>query len=284
MPTCNHRRRPGFTLIELLIVISIIAVLLTLVTVAGYRAIIHVRQTTIAMEVNQLESAMNAYKEKYGDYPPDFSNDAVLVAHLRKAFPRNRENVANWIATYGRPDPSEALVFWLGGGVKGIGLYDNQEFPLSGPGQFKKFYDFPAARVVPSPTRATANSNFFCFVPAYGAQPAPYVYFESRTYTAGAYGNAALGYALPYGTDAPAQNIYWESPNTFQIISAGLDGNYGLWPSGTPPSQPYKFFPSGAIVDPNPLDGSRPNGTAYTKQDRDNITSFAEGTLDSKLP
>ena len=56
-----------------------------------------------------------------------------------------------------------------------------------------------------------------------------------------------------------------------------LDGNYGVWPANTPP--PFKYYPSGAIADSN---RSGVTGTLYSKQDIDNITSFSEGTLESR--
>lgn len=263
MQTRKLGRRPSFTLIELLVAISIIAILLTLVTVAGYRAIIHVRQHTIAMEVQALEQAINEYKTKYQDFPPDFSNVNVVVAHLKKAFPRHRENVVAWCAA-NPMTPDEALVFWLGGGV-----IENQEFPLSGPGNPKKFYDFATARLIDLDGNGRPS-----FVPAYGAQQAPYVYFESRTYGATYAGNATLGFVCPYGADVPTPPSLWESPTTFQIISAGLDGHFGAWPTA-PPFTAFKFYPSGT---------AGVNRVPYSKQDQDNVTSFADGPLSAKLP
>jgi prepilin-type N-terminal cleavage/methylation domain-containing protein len=273
-------RVPGFTLVEMLVVIAIIGVLLALVTVAGYTAISHVRAHTISVDINNLEGGITAYKAKMQDFPPDCSNATVFERHLRKIFPRHRENVPVWLGTSPNDqlDESEALVFFLGGGLK-----DNPELPLTGPGQPKKFYDFPANRLVD-----LDGDGHLSFVQAYGQQQVPYVYFDSRTYSVASHGNATIGFVFPYKTDAPLAasqpNYEWESPTTFQIVAAGLDGNFGTWPGGTPSAQPYKYYPSGAIADPNATDGSRPNGTPYDREDRDNVTSFAEGALESKLP
>lgn len=273
--------RPGFTLVELLVVISIIAVLLTLVSVAGYKAIVHVRQATIAMEVGQLETGVTAYKVTHGnDIFPDCANAVTgvngahvntMIAHFRKAFPRHRQTNAQIATLAGQLDQAEALVYFLGGNPNPLNNpYENPEFPITGPGQGKKYYDFPTARL-----RDVDGDGYCTFVPAYGAQEAPYVYFDSRTYGLSAFGNATLGYVCPYGTDTPTATSAWESPTTFQITSGGLDGNYGDWGGSPPNLTNFKFFPSGTGG------GSR---VPYSKQDLDNVTSFADGALNSRLP
>lgn len=271
MQTRQRGRRPGFTLIELLVVISIIAILATLMTVVGYRTIIHAHQHTIAMEVQAFEQALGAYKEKYQDYPPNFYFN-VVKAHLKKAFPKHRETDATIANFCNVIQPDEALVFWLGG-VPNYSLFDNQEFPLSGPGQPKKFHEFPTARLVD-----LDGDGYPSFVPAYGASPCPYVYFDSRTYQQAFLDRTATnqGVARPYvndvGTNQGSGALTFEQPSLFQVISAGLDGHYGDLPpnqAGFPINPPFKQFPSGAY---------------YTRQDRDNVTSFADGALESKLP
>ena len=67
----NSVARRGFTLIELLVVIAIIAALAALITGLGrvaYRARIENR---VKAELHQLVGAIEAYKKKYGFYPPD---------------------------------------------------------------------------------------------------------------------------------------------------------------------------------------------------------------------
>src|SRR5437867_10860928 len=72
-----QRRLPGmrrclaFTLIELLVVISIIALLASLIVgLAGYAGRNNIR-TRVQAELNQVITAIEAYKAHFGHYPPD---------------------------------------------------------------------------------------------------------------------------------------------------------------------------------------------------------------------
>ena len=98
-------QRGGFTLVELLTVIVIIGILAGLITAAAVPAIRAARRATIQTEIGQLNLALDDYKIKFGDYPPDFAgvNDSdtasngirdtarnQVLRHLRKRFPRLR--------------------------------------------------------------------------------------------------------------------------------------------------------------------------------------------------
>jgi hypothetical protein len=142
----------------------------------------------------------------------------------------------------------------------------------------------------------------------------PYVYFDSRTYIHNPVNNlpttppsAALppvypptaawattlveGVARPYRSDTPrrvAQGAYdqvpfkWISEKTFQIVTSGLDNNYGA-------NNFFKRFPSGFNYGLKDADG---DGTVDTdsqnfdeKADHDNVCSFSEGaTLGESMP
>lgn len=147
-------RRRAFTLIEMLTVVVIIGILASLITGAVIAARRAARIAIVAVELNQLDAALKAYKQKYGEYPPDCAgvgpknpDDVRIPArqavfrHLTRAYPRytppgSYDTPANtdmtWVKfsltiyrNYGldinRLDPSAALVFWLGGLPRGVG-------------------------------------------------------------------------------------------------------------------------------------------------------------------
>jgi general secretion pathway protein G len=64
------RVRGGFTLVELLVVIVILALLIGLLLPAINAALRTARKAAVSSEINQLASALAAFKSKYGDYPP----------------------------------------------------------------------------------------------------------------------------------------------------------------------------------------------------------------------
>jgi prepilin-type N-terminal cleavage/methylation domain-containing protein len=154
-------------------------------------------------------------------------------------------------------DGAEAMVFWLGGiptatapaGCRGFNT-DPRNPGANGAGTFKQpFYTFPPNRLV-----RLAN-NFLRYTDAYNNNPpSPYLYFS--TYQAGNDYNInpmnnppLVQYAgpdcsqsfptvFPYQT-APGQFI---NPKSFQILSAGRDGQFGpggVWPAnGWGPNNP----------------------------------------------
>ncbi len=83
-------RRPsrGFTLVELLVVIAIIGMLAALITGATIAARTAVKRTMIRSQVNELETALQEYKNRVGEFPPDFSNTAAVMRHVRKRWQR----------------------------------------------------------------------------------------------------------------------------------------------------------------------------------------------------
>lgn len=134
-------RRSAFTLVELLIVILIIGILVGLLVPAVNMVQNSVRKAAIAMEVQAIDNAIEQYKNKYGDYPPDGSNMRAFEAHCKKVWDNIAPTelailgltyggvpVANAASGVGVMDPAEALVFFLGG------FSADDTHPFTGPG------------------------------------------------------------------------------------------------------------------------------------------------------
>lgn len=337
--------RRGFTLVELMMVIAIIAVL-TGLTLTGINAgVKSIKRRAIAMEVLSLAQAVEAYKLKYGEYPPDGSNRAAFEAHFKGAFPNivatefaALYSVANSNSQSGVMDPAEVLVFCLGG------FSNDPTRPFTGPGgplsdagngfqynsdRTKGTFDFAQDRLTLTVTGSVTVSNDEIVLgtmfenerridqsdalPVYSPRGlrAPYVYFASSTYSfpiVGSYyfnhykADNVGGVARPYKSNQLNTNVQptslvnrekhykYANDKSFQIVSAGLDDDYGGVRSlDYQDSTPVFFvFPTGGTLD---VAGSGPkadsgyvNPSGGPSAQLDNVTNFSEGTLESTLP
>jgi prepilin-type N-terminal cleavage/methylation domain-containing protein len=297
--TTRHPGRQGFTLVELLIVIAIIAILASLGTWAAWQAFGRSQEAAIAFELNQLNTLVESYttRDPKRDYPPDFTDNAYTRQYIRTYF--RRYNGGDPITvypymdatqpTYVRLDPAEALIFWT------VFVSNNAQnpFPTSAPPPPTppETYDTAAQKLV---ANNSTNAQFEFkvnqivdsdrdgwpeYVAPYGDLQAPYVYFRSPYYNAATMtiptftpsNNYGKGVAAPYYSSqlsAPMMPPVFVQPKKFQIVSAGLDGDYGEY--ATPPPMTQKYYP---------------DGLGYSLADEDNITSFSEGgALGSKRP
>jgi type II secretory pathway pseudopilin PulG len=148
--------------VELLVVMAILGILAGLLAWGVNAARVAILKRAQAFEVQSIASAVEAYRTKYGDYPPDGSSWPVMEAHLRKAFPNilvcelallnpalstangyirndndltaSHPHLARYLSSApglrsGRVfDAAEALVFFLGG------FSSDPQRPITGPG------------------------------------------------------------------------------------------------------------------------------------------------------
>jgi prepilin-type N-terminal cleavage/methylation domain-containing protein len=233
-------RRPhrAFTLVELLVVIVIIALLAAMITPAVMAAMRAAKRAQISGELSQLHSAIEAYKTQYGSYPP--SNVTQFKAHLQQIFinldTTTEFTAANLPTTM---DNAQMLYFVL------KGYSADKRHPLSGAGDRKSAFPFDPKRIDNSvtPPRYLAHNS-----------TKPYVYFDCSRYpttnSTESYSNG--GTAKPYKLPT-AQGGGYANAKSFQIITSGLDNDYGT--------------DTGYVLD----------NTGVKDAHTDNITNFSEG-------
>lgn len=266
--TSSHLpNRRAFTLTELLVVIAIIAMLVALTSVGVMTAMARAKATAIKTELDQIDSAMKAYKEKFGSYPPcnlAFKDTTVLPAeqnrrlaqvkqHFALAFPRfdtskvdlanNKLKLENDLRLAGidlehvRPD--QALVFWLQGfsanpvnpilSINGKQIDNNAEVGVAVK-RANAFFEFDTMRLLGYTLDTTTLPN-----------PAP-SYFPARVRTSSSPVTATR--IFPEWTGGAPPILYWDAsfyqltapvvggseaqPNTFNTTALTVFQNAGV--------------------------------------------------------
>jgi prepilin-type N-terminal cleavage/methylation domain-containing protein len=278
--------RRGFTLVEMLVVIAIIAVLIGLLLPALSGAINAARRTRMSLEISNLANSVEAYKNKFGDYPPGFRSKATFTQHVRKCYPRIDPSHFNQVTNQiwgngGTPtmDESEAIVFWLSQ------VDNDQRYPFkyilgTQPTSPVSLFDFKKPRLVNTDTDTGSAANaiyYYSYKPEYAGDSC-YILIDARAYAYHANssnpaaqaesGNNGKVRAYGYTTtlSPPPSPIPFANPTTFQIVCAGQDGEFGADPSASPP---ITVSPTGIKVFPFAVN--------YVEEDKDNLTNFGDG-------
>jgi type II secretion system protein G len=279
----------GFTVIEVLVVIVIIGILIGLLVPGLMSASRRSREFAIESDIAQLTSSLEAFKTKYGFYPPDFTGITTpeqFIPYLNRVAPNHAEgpNLAAWWTQVGQKlnqaGPQASYVFWLSG------LAKNKQYPLTGGtgvplpaynvGTVEReiFYDFKAERLYdPATLELTGKStNTIATYSQFSGACQPIVYFEVKRLS-GVTLTLPVNLSLyvtvktsegdcllfPYFQVNGVQTAFMNK-DKFQLIAPGLDSLYGLKQPA-----PYK---------------NAPNLSEVTPRDRDNLTNFSEGRLE----
>jgi len=206
-------RRRGFTLVELLAAITITAILAGVLIKGGMTVVGLASNVLITWEIAQLNDAVEDFAVYFGDYPPDFHDPAAAIQFMQAHFPKcPATNYPN----FALQNPSSALCFWLAG-PSGQGFSTDPTNPFAAGGQRRigPFIRF-------APNRVQALGPLTQYFPPQILHPAPYVYF--RAGKKGYLGNCGYQAARPYRN---SQNGQWINADSFQILCAGQDGQFG---------------------------------------------------------
>lgn len=266
----TESRRSAFTIIELVIVVGIMIILMgfvlpTLMDVLSLRGKTQTRVEIAEMdgvlttkflgEFKQYPPSMITLYENEADYPTFMSQmEEDSRAFIHKMFPAlptpwvgidwNGNGIVDTapVTLYG----DQCLVFFLGGiplpqgaggpAVQGFSTNPQNPAAAGGPRRLPLF-NFHSARLIDR-----FGNGFYSYLDAHGKQSL--AYFSAY--------NAPNGYDRYAASDCPGLGFagkelhpYAEgpgrflNPNSFQIISAGRDGNFGLGSNPTLTPVPY---------------------------------------------
>ena len=113
------KKNDGFTLVELLVVLSILALLLTLAVPKYFTSIEKAKDATLKQDLNTLRESLDKYYADNGQYPKTL-DDLVEHKYIRKLpiDPITEKN-NTWIFTPPEP-PLEGDIYDIHSGSKGV--------------------------------------------------------------------------------------------------------------------------------------------------------------------
>ena len=295
--------RKAFTLVELLVVMAIIAILSGLGARVAYKAMITAKNTAIRMEIGQLDAALKAYKEKFGEYPPDglgnaaTNGTATIMQHISRAFPRCT-NFPTGQQLLGIT-PQTALAFWLGGlpdanGVpNGFSADPTNPFDIDAsgnigglktPARIKPFYEFDTAQLAYG-TVSTGTSTTYCFWPkqAIGNKTTgAVIYFRAENGGYSSYNGTPSGGTKSQQDVGCNSNVPPYPGFVFPAVDSRIAGTTPVWINATS----CQIFSAGLDTQYGALSVPLqfPAGTNYQPQTYDDVTNFSTSTLKNSIP
>jgi prepilin-type N-terminal cleavage/methylation domain-containing protein len=214
--------RPAFTLVEMLVVITIIGILMAMVFPAIAAAMRAAQDTAIMTEVFKLDAAVKMFESKFSRYPPDGTSAEDTARFVNTTFPDPRPGAAKPPADL---DPARAVVYWLSQVSTDAMNPFGPPVATDGPSGPKAVYDFFSF--------ATDRVRNGLYHPLYSdpKNDPPYVYFCSTTYRVASYkfGKQQIRpyHYGPTNPNAPARSRAYAAADTFQIIAAGRNNEFG---------------------------------------------------------
>ena len=280
--------------------------------VAAQNAAMNVEIKQIAQSIEQYKQDFGSYPPDCNSIA--FSSAALrtnaITSHLRSRFPKRsasdypqvnqatRERLidAGYLSPYGtrgsdlttdyqigQLDPTEIYVLML------MGFSSDIQNPITGTGDRIPLFKFDTTRLVDQD-----QDGWWSYKPKYSESEI--VYFNSFSYdtfptTPGSYpfdqsasvaqvdfsafGSLATGIARPYGRVNANGSFDWVNKDTFQLLCAGIDGNFGGYyvtdPTVAANQDAVKIYPSGLASGPS-------TAVTYKVEDMDNITNFSESS------
>lgn len=244
----RREKRSAFTLVELMVVVLIIAILVSLVSAAVAKVMIKIPETQTATEISQMDQALAAFMSTY-----NLSTPPPSVLYLNETSPLSTQSGPFLTRVFGKNlgptdwngdgtiqpanvtwtlEGEQCLVFYLGGipntgSMQCLGFSTNNMNPAAPGGRRNgPFMTFVTPRLV------TGNGGFFMYVDPWQSKASPfyttyggtpYAFFSSQGITNNYSSDCpTIDAAGPYVTGTAYTNS-----NTYQIISAGRDGNFG---------------------------------------------------------
>lgn len=261
--------KEGFTLVEILIVVAIIGILAGVTLVAMSSARFFVGSATARQRVDDVAQCLEIYKQKYGEYPPDYcASDKEIQRHILKRWPNSLKsgNMSDMVGV-ARDEmdkgPGWTLVFWLAG-MNGEGFLADQKNPIAAnPGSDEAREDPIIELSFDGDGSGGGNYNDRLGL-MFKNRPIAYFRANASNGKGFEYDGESIDCG-EYGVAAPyMKNGAWFNADSFQLIYPGDDGSFG------------------ANDPPRDLGGG--DHSNYSQEDKDNAANFTSGaTLESEI-